>query len=599
MMKNIWMTIMIFAAGLAIGYAVNQVMKPGGDEPLAVVARDGAGAKADQDSASTPKEQKTAGSLTSEQLFDQALPNASLAWLWVDVTGWRKQLGAFDSLWKDENAARVLDGFASAFPQGATEAVSTLASLSDAMRLYLMPPRGESHETVKIAAFSMKNDNAIEALQKNLPGVSSEQKEFNGHKLTVLKTPLGEWGAREDGKVLWLCNDAPALAEVLDGPPPPGVMDRPPAHHEVLGRFPSASAALFINQPGLAMPGPLAALAALGAHEAACVIRWPDGKGCLTAMARVETPPPWVDQWLPMDSPLFSDSDPAGLLELAFRRAPSGGVTAATGETGNEPSANASQDLSGQMESASDSPRGSRGERGGGREGRMRRFGGSGGVNGLTPFLNLAQPGQVVGVNLFGFYEGAPAIAFAVPSFSPKGTMLDWLDRAPSIEKTEVEINHLPGAEYRFPDDSRRGFDLSQLLAVERDSVMYMFDSETAARHYFGEVYNDPGGKMRRDRSQRDFLNNVKTPSQARMVISSDLYQLILDVERNRLALEGDAADQFDALVDAIHPYLASAAVSAGYEGKEWFLDFYTNDEQSQIVETLLLGLGAYRLFYH
>lgn len=590
MKKHIWNSLLFFVGGLACGYMIHQIA--GGAFMPASGPNAAINATGNPEQAQ-PKPEAPAPELVLERI----LPNASVFWLWADFKRMGEHKDAFEPLWKDEAVQSVANEFLAALPSGATQAFQTLSGASDAMRLFFLPPPREGAPSTWIAAFNGGND-TLTSLLSDIPDSDRETKSFGPHQIDVIKTPFGELAVRQDDQLLWLSMAAEELAGILNAPAPPDLTEKPALQEEALRRFPHAAIALFTNSahsipPGPGVPGMAPQLLShLGADSAYAVLHWPNGEGRFTAIAQSEVPPPWTTDWAPMQAFPFGNDDPSGLLEIAFRRPAPQAVNEEAQENqemSDRPAPPAQTEGKGSKKMARQEAMMLEQGQSGGPQNRMAR-------KGMMDFFSMAKPNRVFSFNLFGFYQGAPAMAFAFPEFEQEGTLIDTFQQTPGVQSQEVEIANLPGTQFHFKDrKGRRNPPLSELIALERDATMYLFDSTDAARNYMGEENTDPDGKEKRIGQARKLLSQVRSPAQAQAAISRDWFDFILHSEMGRFGEPGPATEQFRTLIEALAPHLKPAAASAGFDGKEWFIDVYVEDEPSILIESLLTAVHGYR----
>ncbi len=576
MKKHILISFLFFAGGLACGYLIQQMsggprsaaLSPGPEQEI------------------TAAEQPTPQAPPSGVVLERVLPNASIAWLWADFKRIGEHKDAFSPLWKDDAVKEVADEFVAALPAGATQAFQALSGASDAMRLFFLPPPREDAHATWIAAFLGDHD-TLSSLLSDMPDSDRETKSFGPHQIDVIKTPFGEFAVRLDDQLLWISTAAQELAGILNAPAPPDLSEKPALHEDALRRFPHTAVGLFMNSAHTIHPGPGAPgmapqlLSHLGADSAYVVMHWPNGEGRLTAVAQSAVPPRWTSDWAPMKEFPFGADDPAGLLEIAFRRPSFGAVNPATdvAEAPNQP---------GLMRAD--------------RRAQKRRAQGNGNIkqgmsrHGMLNLLDMTKPTHIASFNLFGFYQGAPTMAFAFPQFETDGSLIERFQQMPGVNSDKIEIAKFPGTLYQIQSKKGRPAPpLDEFIAIERDATMYLFDSEAAASNYLGEDNTDPDGRQRRTDEARNLLSQVRSSAQAQAAISNDWFDFILRLESKGLKQPGPANQQFAELVSALSPHLKPAAVSAGFDGKEWFVDVYTENEPAVLIETLLAALHGYR----
>ncbi len=628
-MNNNRVILLVFILGLVCGTIFNWFFRPGTDANLPVTA------PSTDRTASSPDENGTeppVGAILSERF----LPNAAPYWVLAGLKDWRQHSKDLTGLFQQETVSKVWNQFAAALPRGATPALEEILDHADEMRLFVLPPQGESAPPAAVAAFSIPDITApgapaspppgIHSLLAAYPEAATREIQAGSKAIHVIESPLGSWGWRVDGDLLWISNQPDSLAQLWSTPPPPESIEAAGPQAAVREKYPDTVAALFINarHPGTPIPGGLGALTQTlrdaGIGQATCLLRFPENRGVMTVLAHAESASPWVEHWTPLKEFPFKDADPAGLIELALRWPVMGVPLAATAAV--EPPTSAldallASDLPGEgtPEISTDSrhegpeplldpewamPR--RG-RGGNRPFRFRpgevdsRPLGALVAQAQMRFLTrLFPPGKEIGVNFFGFYEEAPAFAVAIPTLDVNPTPQQRLETLPFVEKEAVEVALIPGALYRFRDTPYTEFlGLHELLMVERDAVTYLFDAREAAKNYLEEKELQDAARDTRSKQTRSLLAHVRAPAQIEAVIHEDFFRYVLNQERKRIPEDFPYPDDLNALLDALQDHTRTMAASAGWSDSTWFLETYTESEAALLVNAGVTILALYR----
>ncbi len=490
------------------------------------------------------------------------------------------------------------------------------------------------------------------------PDSSTSEVEAGEKKINVLTTPIAEFAWLYEGALLWVCNQKDALVHLWTESPPEEAVESPGPHVRVSEDYPDAAVTLFVNaaHPGEAMPGPMGALTnALrhaGVRHAVALTRYQDKSGKLTILAEPEKPVPWMEAWQPLDRYPFGKSDPTGIMEIAMRwpnlKQPASATATVPANTppadkdGSKPvkvgkggGADEADMIrvkmerggrSGEMKNdpSSQKPRGEgrqgrnrnaaarEGRRGGNPEGLPvprgnRTMGGrrGGGGNPKAPFIAQAQlrllselvpPNHVAALNLFGFQDGIPAVALVMPDVDPENSLVSRFKKYPSVETSDVEIAMIPGTRIGFGDNPMsRMLGLSELVSIERDAMTYLFDAETAARNYLGELSSDSDGEDRRSQAIRSLIDEVRSPAQIEAVFSKDLFRTILDQERDGMPKDFEHQEEFSALIDEVLKYIEPMALTAGAADGQWFLETYSETKTAHLIGSGLMLRALYR----
>ncbi len=621
--------LLIFIVGLVCGYILNGLIDISPNS-----------AKADQTSdfqvidpmnpeSETPIPEE--GQVSSVVLVEKVLPNSSPAWMLIDLNKFQSRKDSFLELFEQESVSKFISEFTASLPRGVTEALHDLSGKSNEMRIFVMPPAGEQKVPCYVTACSLLSTDIIhegtpflQRFASYFPGSSTSEETIADLPVKILSTPIGDFFCVLDQTTLWISTQKEAYSQLWASPPPPELVEHEGPHFEALQNYPETAAALFLNTEEKDSVSLLhfgwipAYLHETGIRQMAGLYRLEEKASKLTLIAPVESPQTWMAEWQPIERFPFSEADPVGLLEIAFRlpqmASPESATEAVDSTTESEQMVDAGKDARAPESGANDTgmemreperdDRRRRAERNGEprrprREERDRaqnftRFPG----NAQFGFFSQIIPkGKISGVNFFGFYDGAPALTLAFPDFDPENVLMQRLKNIPAIQPEKIDIAKIPATVYHFNESPiSRMMNLDELLLIERDAVTYVFDSIDAARNYFGEIDADPEGKNRRDTELRSLLDQVRNPAQIEAVFSRDFFLQFLEWEESRYQDER-FQEEIAALFQDIRPYVKPMAVSAGFSEQEFYAETYADSPVAHIIDTLLLGIAAYRSF--
>lgn len=650
---------MIFIGGLLCGYALTQVIGQRTDAPpQSPSARDNASAIAGDSNIVAPLAE---GAPTTADLYDQILPLTSSAWVWVDLDRINQPNPRLEALMNEEPVARFFQQFASAMPQGATQAAGNLFAHSQSARIFSMPPTANDQAFPFLAAFTQPGVNLDdvhrmirEPFLQLQPELSVTEIEAGPYRLHVFETSVGEFGYLFDRGIIWTTNQAESFAQMLTVPAPDAQSQMTP-HRQWLVEYPDVVAGLFLNAAGqgveaMGQPGLVPqTLANMGVSRAAALLKFTGGEGRLTILAHAASAPDWVDEWTPVEEYMFRASDPAGMLELTMNwpmiaaQQPMGGGgerAARGGFAGGADGAIAFNPPEGFTPPAGFTPpegfvppggfapgageergaafrgEGARGPReGGARQGGapegfeggafmqgMQGMGGRqdrGGMGTFNIFNRLIPQGRDVGINFFGLQDTAPSMTIATPDLDQETSFVGRLTMMPMVENLPVEIAMLPGSRYVLSESPMaRNLRLDELVVIERDAITYLFDAEQAARYYFENRSDNVVGERSLSADLRRMLEAVRTPAQIEGILTPDMLQWILELEKSRFSSSSAAYSELQELSESLKAYMQPMAFSAGFEDEHWFLEAITPEDAGMTVDLAILLLGISRWLY-
>ncbi|RJP19735.1 MAG: hypothetical protein C4527_26340 [Candidatus Omnitrophota bacterium] len=636
MMNKNTIILLVFLGGIVCGYILNSMLDMSPQT-----------AKANQSNekthdAATPEnpEQPQNGFVDSAMVLEHVLPNSSPLWAHIDLEKFRLHKESFSDLLEKDSVMNVFNEFVASLPQGVTPTISTLCGDSNEIRIFLMPSAGSDETPCYVAAFhqlaptTVNNGTPfVHSLLADFPDAVTSQQTVGALSLETITLPFAEITYAKDQDTLWISNQKEAFSQLWSSPPPPELAEKPGPHADILRDYADTAVALFMNaaHEGPALIAPVGIIPAFlsdsGVKRIVCLYRLLEDASFLTMIAPVETPLPWMAEWEPVDRYPFTNADPAGLIEMAFRYplmdVPESATAAIQSATNNDQNDTPPQsmhpsfavesenrELEGMPVSTSlDRPRG---ERRAGRprngenrrddrtsqEMQRRRDGRGARLPQLAQFgflSTMIPKGQITGVNFFGFYDGVPTLTLAFPECEIDNPFTQMLVNMPFVKTDEVEIAKIPATAYRFDDSPlTQVAKLHELLVVERDATTYIFDSVEAAKNYFGEENTDPAGKERRDKDIRLLRDHVRQPAQVEITFSKDLFLQILEMEQFRIEDEF-LQEEISALFDEIRPLLQPMALSAGFSEQEWFAETYSASQIAHLLDSLLLGFATYR----
>lgn len=584
----------------------------------------------------------------SQLLYQKVLPETSPFWMLVNGGKLVESQQSFGKLFEEEHLSTISNDFLASFPQGVTQVIGEVIKDVSEARIFVLPGDKEgpfsllfgftqSDKTIKDGTAAIMR--VIDDFTAAFPGTTTSETATGPQKVQLLQTPIGDYGYIFDAGVLWLTNQPELFGKLWGTPPPPPKDAKPSYSSEIIKNNPGAAIAFFMNapQPGgnFAPPGFMPIfLASQNIKNLVALYQIDKGAGRLTFHAQSDAPPAWISNWPPLEKYPFSKSDPAGLVEVAFRWPGSPIVKAGTAAasinpaTGNEPeTVTPPQGLTGkEAEEFMKNAQQRRGNRRSGGQGSRENTPDRQRMEGVNPGVNPAMaqqfaqakmppssekinerlnmlfledmlpPESTVGVNVFGFKSGVPAMTFALPNLDPSKPFLKRVKEAKDTRTAKTEIAKIPGIMYSFPKDSPTAkAGLLQLLTLERDGVTYLFDEELTAKNYLGETVSDPEGKLRRDIVIREWVDRVKKPAQVQIILSKDFFQFILDQEKSLIPDSQALKPEMVKLADEISTFSEPMVLSAGYVQNEWFLEAYSSSNPSLVIDVALTGLAIRR----
>ncbi|MGC9328872.1 MAG: hypothetical protein ACP5I1_14650, partial [Candidatus Hinthialibacter sp.] len=608
-MKKYLFVALIFVVGLISGVALNQWKSPKASTSAAEVQPE------HEEGQSEIEPEFSTPAVDEKEILERFLPETAPHWAYFNIEKWRANRNQIDELFESPELAKVEQDFCASLPQGATPAIKELFDHCGEMRLFALPPMEKNPAPVMLAAFTISSSTApvdpppgLAALSQSYPNSATESIELDEGEIRVIKTPLGDFAHLRTHDHVWICTHAPALKKLFSDPAAPPQEDALTiSHQKILDDHEDAVFAYFsnIDHPGDPIPGPLGALTRqlrpLGIYKGVALLEWMKDGGKMTVLAPGETRWPWAGQWAALEQFPFGRDDPAGLLEAAIRwpgrsnaaedeSAVQGG-TMESGEAGagrfsrhwrKEPTP-----ARGIFESTleNNSSRPNNGDRM--RERRMRpggRANRSWIVREQMRFLSdLVQPGNVVGLNFFGFYDGSPTMAFAFPGLTPDQSPIKKLEAQAQVSSSTTEIAMLPAVKFLFenhPAASVLGVD--DVLFLERDAVSYMFDIPEAAPYYMN--YKDQ--PENRSIENRDYFEYVQNPAQIEIVMSQDFFRYIIDLEKDAIDQDSPYGESLLSLWDEIEKHVQPMVLTAGLNEQEWFMETYSPDPAGHWVDT-------------
>jgi hypothetical protein len=546
---------------------------------------------------------------------------------------------------EEEPIRDFIQDFAASFPQGVTQVVGDIIADVSEARGFLVLPEKENPPAFLFGFVKQAQipDDAspcaeiINHFSAAYPDSPSREMKVGALDVSVIESPIGEYGIFFEEGILWVATNPKAI-EVLWGTPPPAPKeDKPPLYMAALEERPDTAFAVFLKtQPGqegqLPLPGGMSQfLGSLGIAQLNGFFQVNQGAGTLTLEADGNPIPGWVQQWQPVEQFPFTPSDPMGLMELAFHwpGRSADAIAQATGEELDGEEASEENDA-GDSEQPSLSPpqRGERQRERGprGRGGRMVR-----GDRNMDPqamrerfermamqnpelaerlrnrneeaptplqesvsqfqrvlFTDMMPAGHTVGFNFFGFYNGVPSMAFALPDVDPEGDFLQRVRDSQRVTKEPIEIANLPGMVYDFAGPvNSQPVNFNELLVIERDGITYLFDGKTPARHYLA-----PESAPEREAALRELVTRVKNPAQVKAVLSEDLFQFLLEQEIEKIPDGLSHKQEIADFLKEFSNHLAPMAVSAGIQENQWFLEGYSPSSKALLADSALLAIA-------
>ncbi|MDX9754654.1 MAG: hypothetical protein RBU29_11860, partial [bacterium] len=626
-MKNSLPLVLVFLVGLAIGLIANQLPFFGGEDAASLSLSSG---EAQSKQPGAPENQSV-----SQRLYHDILPQTAPAWLLANGGELSKTKQAFAEVLKDETISTIANDFIAALPQGVTDIVSNIIRDASETRLFLFPPEGGNPASLLVGLVQLESTVQSATPTIDLPAhfiaaypdTSTREIKVGSYTIQTIQSPLGELGIFCDEGYVWLTNQPPVFDKFWGTPPAPAANPGEKADYiKTLEDHKDTALALFINTPpndpaSILPPGLLPEfMAAEGMKNLTLLFQQMDGKAKITLKAKAENIPPWITAWTPLDTFPFAASDPMGMLEVAMRwpspQSATDEISAASGIPGEAAiAAGTSEDPTPVTFSpGSPSPSEEGNPSGGERRGeRMRNPSGRNMdpaqmqerleqlrqedperaermaqrmkareeaiVQSHMRFLaEMVPAGSSVGMNMFGFYNGNPTIAFALPNGNPAQPFLDLIKNTPGIEQNEIDIAKLPAKEYRFPSQSpwaAQGLD--QMLTVQRDGTTYIFDEIHAAQKYLQNLAQDTQDQTRRDSKLRAMIEEVQHPAQFQTILANDFFLFLLDQEKMNIPQTLEFRQELEKFLTQVGTQTKPMAISAGFSPDDhvWFLEAY------------------------
>lgn len=624
-MKKNLVILFVFAVGMMCGVALNQWSANG----------QFAGGQSGRENS---EERKDVSSMPVDRiLLDHFLPDTAPYWLYCDFDAWRKHKKNVREFFEKPTISTVWGELCASIPKGVTPALSELFDASSQMRFFVLPPREENPLPVYIAAFTIDKATepgaappGIASLLNDFPESASEEIEIDKTILRSFETELGQFACIENDGLLWIGNNKAALEQFWRQPPPPP--ENPDAvrlFDKMLAERTDALAACFMNvdTPGEPIPGLLGTLTAnlrpAGVKKAALFFEWMKDGGRMTVLAPCETPVPWAAGWLPMQKYPFGGDDPAGLLEAAFRWPGEGiplsataALVDASGELVQAPIVTADGDPNEKTlrDERTNSKKLAQKEKKEDKENSRskeektiqdappsdaepvnRSFAGFIAQAQFRFLSRMFPAGGVVGLNVFGFFDGAPTLALAIPSMDSEEAPMKMLAALPQVSSSTLEVALLPATCFQLGENSEaQSSGLDELLLIERDAVTYLFDAPEAAKNYMQNQ-----NQSERSKDIRSTLDKVKSPAQIEFVLSRDFFRFILDQEKTLAPSDFEHRDKLNSFLDELFESTRPMAISAGLDGQQWFMETYSEDQIAHWVDTGLLVWAMRRLSGH
>lgn len=571
MKQNLFLLVIliVFVGGIATGYGLNSYIAPQDSDSL---EQNNAGQKP---SGPSNENQPPTVTIGSKEMLEDVLPNVSPAWININTKKIQKHAHQFDPVFSSESVKKILHDFESAMPHGATDTIGFLYQNSEWLELFVLPP--EPNQPYRFAAAfpapkriedaSEETDTAhpLFAFWKTLyPDIEIADIPNAEVSFQSLQTPVGEYIGFEDDGIVWFSNHMQGFPKLFSAPIKSKTKRSP--RQMVMKQYPDAAITVFLNganegAEALALPGMIPQLLTQYGIQEAVLAYQIKAKGVqLSIHAPAASVPAWAQTWSPMSSFPFTKEDPMGLLELAFHVP----VMSASGEVEMD------SETENNMETMS-----------------------------LFP-MNIFPQGSVTGLNLFGFYEGIPTLALRFANIDEPDNWIESLKSMPQISTEHIEITNIPAVFYQMqqsPFANILGRD--ELVVMERDAVTYVFDSPVAGKNYFGELNNDPAGKMRRDIAVREGLQSVEEQAQIKGILTTDWFEQWLVMETKRYQKNPVISSELNALKNDLQPLIRPIHFSAGLREQEWFFDSHAATAEGHLVDLFLLSSMAQSFIPH
>lgn len=579
MKQNSLLTViaLVFIVGIAAGYSLNHLMGPQNASSNTEDSANGDVSKTAENN-NQPPPMVTIG---STEMLETVLPALSPAWTSIHFKWMKENESRYQDLFELDSVQSILNDFTSSLPNGATETIQYLYNNADRLEIFLLPPESNQPQQRFAAAFPYTEniDDASDTKSNFHPLFAYWQsvypeieiKEAPNGKMNFLsvQTPLGEYTGLVSDGVAWFSNHTPGFPALFTAPIQ-NSKEKPPVNprDEIVKRYPNSAVTLFLNgaQEGaaaMALPGFIPQmLTQFGIHEAVMAYQIQPNGIQMSIHAPSAAFPEWTKTWAPFSSFPFTSEDPMGLLEFAFQvpvMSASGTVETMTApESGNEKQENVNPIQA---------------------------------MNMSQTLIGMLPPGSVAGFNVFGFYQGQPALAMRFNETDTAPKWFEMLNTMPQVTSNEVKITQIPAKHYQFQNSPFAGIlGRNDLVVMERDAVTYVFDSPLAGKNYFGEINSDPIGKTRRDIKVREGLQFVEDQAQIKGVLTKDWFSQWLLLETHRYKKNPKLRYELKQLSDDLQPYITSIHFSAGIREQEWFLDSHAPAADGHLVDLFLLS---------
>ncbi len=592
MMNKNTIFILLFAAGVIVGYGINQILTNAGQVPESNIefANQNQG-----DKETKPQPTRDLPQLEAD-LYERELPQTSPLWAQIRMNPIQQHGEKIAELLEKEALNEIWIEFIASFPQSASPVIQHLFAASEELRLFLSPGEGGNGRAWMLCSKPKANQEESqptlnETIAAAFPDAATSELDAGPLQLKVFDTPLGDVAISQGSNIRWLCTSAKAIQALFQQPPPPQKPEQENDEtHPLLKRFPDAAISIFLNA-SQAGPIPffenvLPLLSQLGSKQAALFYGWPKGQGKLTVLAPAQNLPEWSKEWPPLDHYVFTPSDPVGLIEGAMRWP---GKTNSTNPE-QEKLNNGPQRTDRSANQANDPAM-------------KQKNNGAGALNQIQAMRQqllskLVPKGNTIGINFFGFSYGVPAMVMALPELASQDVLLNALaQKKNKINEEKIEIANLPGKFYQLPQSNPKG--LHELLMIERDAVTYIFDQKMLAQHYLGELSDPSVVKSERPMKWRDRLEDVRSPAQIKLLATPEFFEYVMNQEKQQWKNNQEILQQYDRLIEELQPVFQPLAISAGLDNAEWFIEIQAEETNGHIIGTTLLGLGLSRFLEH